>query len=79
LKAPKPARRVTDLAGDLLAAARRRQERRKPRVRVRIAHGETIVLAADDATGARLLALARDLAGDYTKAAKSAKAAKGGR
>ena len=39
--------------------------RRKPRVRVRLAHGETRVLAEGDAGRERLLSLAGELVADY--------------
>jgi hypothetical protein len=67
MKAPGPIDRVGSLAGSLLGVARRRRESRKPRVRVRLAHGETRVLMEDAPERERLLALASDLVGEYGK------------
>jgi hypothetical protein len=55
------------LAESLFAVARRRRDNRKPRVRVRVAHGETRVLPEGDPARERLLALASDLAAEYRK------------
>jgi hypothetical protein len=63
----KPVARAGALAGSLFALARRRRENRKPRVRVRIAHGETRVLPEHDPGRGRLLALASDLVDEYRK------------
>jgi hypothetical protein len=57
--------RLTQLAGELRAFARRRRESREPRVRVRIAHGEARVLTEGDPAGERLLSLAGDLVSEY--------------
>jgi hypothetical protein len=46
-------------AEEVAAAMRRRRDVRRPRVRVRIAHGEARVLAEDSPEADRLLALAR--------------------
>jgi hypothetical protein len=53
--------RLGSYAEELAAALRRRRETRKPRVRVRIGHGEATVLAEDSPEGGRLLELARQL------------------
>jgi hypothetical protein len=49
----------------VLGLVRRRREDRRPRVRVRIAHAETIVLAEDAPARERLLSLAEQLVGEY--------------
>jgi hypothetical protein len=59
--------RARGLAESLFAVVRRRRDNRKPRVRVRIAHSETRVLAEGDPARERLLALASDLVGEYRK------------
>jgi hypothetical protein len=59
-----PLGRVSSLAGGVTGIFRRRDSRH-PRVRLRLAHGETRVLAAGDAGRERLLSLARDLVRDY--------------
>jgi hypothetical protein len=43
---------------------RRRKEVRRPRVRVRVEHGEARLLDVDSPQHERLLALARELIGD---------------
>ena len=49
-------------AEEVAAAMRRRREVRRPRVRIRVAHGEARVLLDEEAVAAgRLLALAREL------------------
>ena len=48
-------------AEEVAAAMRRRREVRRPRVRIRVAHGEARVLDEEAATAGRLLALAREL------------------
>jgi hypothetical protein len=65
MKYPDPIKRAGSYAGEVIAAARRRKQNRSPRVRVRVAHGETKVLAADSEAGARLLALADELVSEY--------------
>ena len=67
MKYPDSIKRVGSYAGDIVAAARRRKDNRKPRVRVRIAHGETKVLGDDSDAGARLLALADELVSEYAR------------
>jgi hypothetical protein len=62
-----PVARARALAGSLFALVRRRRESRKPRVRVRIAHGETRLLAESDPARERLLALASDLVAEYRR------------
>jgi hypothetical protein len=49
--------RLGDYAEEVAAAVRRRNEKRKPRVRVRVAHGEARVLADESPEGVRLQAL----------------------
>jgi hypothetical protein len=58
-------RRLGGLAGELAAVVRRRRENRKPRVRVRIAHGEARVLPEEAAARERLLSLASRLVAEY--------------
>jgi hypothetical protein len=48
-------------AEEVAAAMRRRRDVRRPRVRIRIAHGEARVLGEESPEAARLLALARDM------------------
>jgi hypothetical protein len=48
-------------AEEVAAAMRRRRDVRRPRVRIRIAHGEARVLGEESREAARLLALARDM------------------
>jgi hypothetical protein len=60
-----PVGRVRSVAGSLTGFLRRRRDGRKPRVRLRLAHGETRVLAEGDAGRERLLSLARELVADY--------------
>jgi hypothetical protein len=48
-------------AEEVAAAMRRRREVRRPRVRIRIAHGEARVLDEGSQAGGRLLALAREM------------------
>jgi hypothetical protein len=67
---PQPIRRAGSYAAGLLGLVRRRREDRRPRVRVRIAHGETHVLAEDAPTRERLLSLAEQLVGEYGKQAR---------
>jgi hypothetical protein len=62
-----PVRRVRGFTEGVFALARRRREDRKPRVRVRVAHGETRVLADGDPARDRLLVLASELVGEYKK------------
>jgi hypothetical protein len=54
----------------LLALVRRRRENRQPRVRLRIADGETIVLSEDAPARERLLSLAEQLVGEYGRQAR---------
>jgi hypothetical protein len=53
------------LVGELNAFIRRRRDKRRPRVRIRLAHGETRVLADGEAGRERLLTLAGELVADY--------------
>jgi hypothetical protein len=46
--------RLGDYAEEVAAAVRRRNDKRKPRVRVRVAHGEARVLADESDEGPRL-------------------------
>ena len=70
MKYPDPVKRVGSYAGGLLAVARRRKESRGPRVRIRVAHGETKVLGPDSETGKQLLALAGELVTEYARAGR---------
>jgi hypothetical protein len=49
--------RLGGYAEEVAAAMRRRNEKRRPRVRVRVAHGEARVLADESPEGVRLQAL----------------------
>jgi hypothetical protein len=49
--------RLGDYAEEVAAAVRRRNEKRKPRVRVRVGHGEALVLLDESPEGIRLQAL----------------------
>jgi hypothetical protein len=49
--------RLGDYAEEVAAAVRRRNEKRKPRVRVRVAHGEARVLIDESPEAVRLQAL----------------------
>ena len=62
-----PVQRARGFAQSVFAVARRRREDRKPRVRVRVAHGETRVLAEGDTARERLMALASGLVAEYQK------------
>jgi len=53
--------RLGDYAEEVAAAVRRRNEKRRPRVRVRVAHGEARVLADDSPEALRLLALCQSI------------------
>ena len=67
MRYPQPVRRAGGYAGHLLGLVQRRRESRKPRVRVRIAHGEARVLEEGAPTRERLLSLAGDLVSVYGK------------
>jgi hypothetical protein len=67
VSAPGPIARARALGGSLVALVRRRRESRRPRVRVRVAHGETRLLAESDPARERLFALASDLVAEYRK------------
>jgi hypothetical protein len=67
---PSP-RRIGSAIGQVGTFVRRRRDGRKPRVRVRIAHGETRVLAEGNAERERLLSLARELVAEYGKASRA--------
>ena len=53
--------RLGGYAEELAAAVRRRRDTRKPRVRVRLGHGEATVLADDSPVAVRLLDLSQQL------------------
>jgi hypothetical protein len=76
MRAPQIVRRAGGYAGSVVALVRRRREDKRPRVRVRIAHGETTVLAEDAPARERLLSLAEELAAEY---AGYARRGRGGR
>jgi hypothetical protein len=67
VKPPGPIGRAGTLASSLAALVRRRRESRKPRVRVRLAHGEARVLAEGEPARERILTLAADLVAEYRK------------
>ena len=48
-------------AEEVAAAMRRRREVRRPRVRIRVSHGEARVLDEESPAAGRLLALAREM------------------
>ena len=52
---------LSGYAEEVAAAMRRRREVRRPRVRIRVAHGEARVLDEEAVAAGRLLALAREL------------------
>jgi hypothetical protein len=64
VKAPRPRGRLGGYADEVAAAMRRRKEVRRPRVRVRVEHGEARLLGDDSPESERLLALARELIGE---------------
>jgi hypothetical protein len=66
-----PLGRAGRLAREVTAFLRRRRDSRKPRVRVRLAHGETRVLPEGDKGRERLLALAGELVGEYGKGSRA--------
>jgi hypothetical protein len=53
--------RLGDYAEEVAAAVRRRNEKRRSRVRVRVAHGEARVLADDSPEAIRLQALCQSI------------------
>jgi hypothetical protein len=53
--------RLGDYAEEVAAAVRRRNEKRKPRVRVRVAHGEARVLVDGSPEAIRLQALCQTI------------------
>jgi hypothetical protein len=53
--------RLGDYAEEVAAAVRRRNEKRRPRVRVRVAHGEARVLAEGSPDALRLQALSQSI------------------
>ena len=53
--------RLGGYAEEVAAAMRRRTEKRKPRVRIRIGHGEARVLPADSQDALRLQALCQSI------------------
>jgi nucleotide-binding universal stress UspA family protein len=56
--------RLGGYAEEVAAALRRRRDLRRPRVRVRIGHGEPRVLEEGSPAADRLLVLARELVAD---------------
>ena len=68
---PRPRGRLGGYAEEVAAAMRRRREVRRPRVRVRVAHGEAQVLADESPEAERLLALARDLLDEREEPARA--------
>ena len=64
MKPQRPRGRIGGYAEEVAAAMRRRKEVRRPRVRVRVEHGEARLLEDDSPQHERLLALARELIGD---------------
>lgn len=57
--------RLGGYAGEVAAALRRRREVRRPRVRIRVDHGEPRILEDASADSARVLALARELIDEH--------------
>jgi hypothetical protein len=70
VRQPDLVKRAGSYAGSVLGLVRRRREDRRPRVRVRIAHGETTVLAEDSPARERLLSLAEQLVAEYRRQAR---------
>jgi hypothetical protein len=60
----RPGVRLGGYAGEVAAALRRRKEVRRPRVRVRLDHGEARLLEDQAPEAERLLILARELIGE---------------
>jgi hypothetical protein len=58
---PGPRRLLGGYAEEVAAAMRRRRDVRRPRVRVRVDHGEAQVLEEGSAGADRLLALTREM------------------
>jgi hypothetical protein len=58
---PRPRRLLGGYAEEVAAAMRRRRDVRRPRVRVRVDHGEARVLDDGSHEAERLLALAREM------------------
>jgi hypothetical protein len=70
MRYPDAIRRVGAFAGGFGALARRRKEDRRPRVRVRVAHGETRVLAEGSPEREALLDTAGKLVHEYRKVSR---------
>jgi hypothetical protein len=62
--------RIGGYAGEVAAAVRRRNDKRKPRVRVRVAHAEARVLADDSQEGVRLQALCQAIVDEERSGAR---------
>jgi hypothetical protein len=60
----RPGGRLGGYAEELAAALRRRKEVRRPRVRIRVNHGEARLLDDGSPEAQQLLALARELIGE---------------
>lgn len=60
----RPGGRLGGYAEEVAAAMRRRKEVRRPRVRVRVEHGEARLLDDGSEDAERLLTLARELIGE---------------
>jgi hypothetical protein len=60
----RPGGRLGGYAEEVAAAMRRRKEVRRPRVRVRVDHGEARLLDDGSQDAERLLTLARELIGE---------------
>jgi hypothetical protein len=60
----RPGGRLGGYAEEVAAAMRRRKEVRRPRVRVRVDHGEARLLDDGSQDAERLLTLARELMGE---------------
>lgn len=60
----RPGGRLGGYAEEVAAAMRRRKEVRRPRVRVRVEHGEARLLDEGSEDAERLLTLARELIGE---------------
>lgn len=59
-----PRGRLGGYAEEVAAAMRRRRDVRRPRVRVRVEHGEARLLDDDAPAAERLLTIARELIGE---------------
>jgi hypothetical protein len=62
--------RLAGVAAEAGALLRRRRESRRPRVRVRVAHGETRVIAEDAPEHERIRSLAEELVAEHSRSGR---------